>query len=163
MENNHSFDWDAASYFKRLCETNKQAIANGFDFTVVSSLDGFYDALSDRLSSSAIVAVSDTSDGAVSVAGVPVTRRVKTVFMAMRHAVGSGREECLVIMRELFRQFMSALILERTRLQEGSIYIDDRISFHEIDQYFATGCACAYFQISVDSFTDLAYNQDEWL
>jgi hypothetical protein len=34
--------------------------------------------------------------------------------------------------------------------------------FSEIDRYFFSGCACAYFQIAVDVYTDLRYNADEW-
>ena len=66
------------------------------------------------------------------------------------------------IMRELFRQFMSVLIQEKTRIEQKNIYLDPRISFHEIDKYFFTGCACAYFQIATDTFTDLRYDNEEW-
>ena len=82
----------------------------------------------------------------------------------MRHAAEdmAARSECMEIMRELFRQFMSKLIMEKTRLEENCIYIDPRISFNGIDRYFFSGCACAYFQIAVDVYTDLRYNEDEW-
>ncbi len=66
-------------------------------------------------------------------------------------------------MRELFRQFMSVLIQEKTRAEEEQIYLDPRISFNEIDQYFFSGCACAYFQIATDIYTDLRYNPSEWM
>ncbi|MBQ0062995.1 MAG: hypothetical protein KBS94_03070 [Prevotella sp.] len=36
-------------------------------------------------------------------------------------------------------------------------------SLQEIDRYFFSGCACAYFQIATDVYTDLRYNQEEWL
>lgn len=75
----------------------------------------------------------------------------------------TARELALGNMRELFRQFMSVLILEKTRLEENNIFIDPRISFTEIDRYFFTGCACAFFQIAVDTYTDLTYDPDEWL
>ena len=54
------------------------------------------------------------------------------------------------------------LILEKTKLENHCIYIDPRISFNEIDRYFFSGCACAYFQIAVDVYTDLRINPDEW-
>mgnify|MGYP004680413951 CR=1 FL=1 len=94
----------------------------------------------------------------------PHTRRVKTVFFAMRHALDDmqARQECMDIMRELFRQFMSVLIQEKTRVEEEHIYLDPRISFQEIDKYFLSGCACAFFQIATDVFTDLSYNEEEW-
>ena len=96
----------------------------------------------------------------------------KAVGQPMLLDVGSGavhaiddmaqREAAMDNMRELFRQFMSVLILEKTRLEENNIFIDQRISFREIDRYFFTGCACAFFQIAVDTYTDLSFNPDEW-
>lgn len=157
-----TFNWDAASFFERLTHTNRLAAENDFKFLRVSSLEGFQDSLSDHYSLPALVAVSDVSAGCLSIGGAPSTRRVKTVFMAMRHATDDNREECLATMRELFRQFMSVLILERTRLEEQCVFLDKDITFHEIDKYFCTGCACAYFQISIDTQTDLVYNPDEW-
>ena len=79
-----------------------------------------------------------------------------TVAVEVDTTVGSA-------MRELFRQYMSVLILESTRLQERSLYLDPRIRFSEIPEYFASGCACASFQVAVDIFTDLRYNEAEWL
>ena len=73
-----------------------------------------------------------------------------------------ARADCMETMRELFRQLMSVLILEKTKLEQSAIYLDPRISFNEIDRYFFSGCACAYFQIAVDKYTDLRYNADEW-
>ena len=82
----------------------------------------------------------------------------------MRHAIDDmiARDRCMETMRELFRQFMSVLILEQVKLQQDCIYLDQRISFQEIDRYFFSGCACAYFQIAVDTYTDLQYNSAEW-
>ena len=108
--------------------------------------------------------MSDTSQGTFIVNNTPHTRRVKTVFMFMRHKVDdmAAREKCMTKIRELFRQFMSVLLLERTRIKENFIYIDENVSFTEIDRYFYTGGAFAYFQIYIDTFTDISYNQDEW-
>lgn len=165
MNTADNFNWDSADFFKRLTETNKHARENGFEFVRVSSLEGFHEAIGKMYSATAYVAISDDSQGTMSLANSPHTRRVKTVFLAMRHGEDdmAARAECFECMRELFRQFMSMLILEKTRLEENCIFIDDRISFNEIDRYFFTGCACAYFQIAVDTYTNLAYNPDEWL
>jgi hypothetical protein len=73
------------------------------------------------------------------------------------------RAQRMETMRELFRQFMSKLILEDTKLKERQLYLDTRIRFSEIPEYFASGCACARFQIGVDLFTDLRLNPDEWI
>lgn len=162
--NDHNFNWDASTFFEHLTATNRHAVDAGYRFIRVSSLDGFHEALNNMMSASAIVAVSDTSQGYMSLENTPHTRRVKTVFLAMRHAVDNmeEREECMSDMRELFRQFMSVLIKEKTRLEQHCVFIDERISFSEINRYFFTGCACAYFQIAVDTYTNLQYNPEEW-
>lgn len=56
---------------------------------------------------------------------------MKTVFFAMRHVLDDmkARLECMDIMRELFRQFMSVLIQEKTRVEEERIYLDPYVSF----------------------------------
>lgn len=160
-----NFNWDAAAFFERLTARNRFAKNNNYRFARVSSLEGFHDALGQMASSTALVAVSDTSQGGLDIENTPHTRRVKTVFLAKRHAVDDmkARERCMDNMRELFRQFMSVLILEKTKLEENNIFIDPRISFTEIERYFFTGCACAFFQIALDTYTDLSYNPDEWL
>lgn len=162
---NTNFNWDAPALFKRLTERNRLARDNGYRFALVSSLEGFHGALGSMLSTKAFVAVSDISEGGVDIENSPHTRRVKTVFLARRHPEGNmvARQECMDNMRELFRQFMSVLVQEKTKLEENDIFIDSRIKFSEIDRYFFTGCACAYFQIAVDTYTDLSYNPDEWL
>ena len=160
----NDFNWDAAAFFERLTKTNKLAKDLGFMFDRVSSLEGFLSLISSALSSKAYVAVSDTSSGGIDLNNTPHTRRVKTVFLFMRHKAEDpkARQACLYKMEELFRQFMSVLILEKTRLRERCIYLDDRISFTEIDKYFYTGGACAFFQIAVDKFTNLVFDPDEW-
>ena len=157
-------NWNATAFFQDLTAHNKFATAHSFVFARVSGLEGFEEALDQMQSSSAFVCVSDTSQGYMALANTPRTRRVKTVFFCMRHAVDDmeARLTCMELLRELFRQFMSKLILEKTRLEQSCIYLDERISFNEIDRYFASGCACAYFQIAVDTFTDLRFNADEW-
>ena len=160
----HSFNWNATAFFEGLTKRNKFAQSKHFTFCRVSGLDGFEEALAKMLTKTAFVCVSDISQGFTDINNTPHTRRVKTVFLAMRHAMDNmeARQSCMDMMRELFRQFMSVLIMEQTKLQEHSMYIDPRISFQEIDRYFFSGCACAYFQIAVDTYTDLQYNQEEW-
>ena len=159
-----NLSWNATAFFQKLASTNKFAKEKDFSFAKVSALDGFEDALQQLQSATAIIAVSDISQGYIEVNNSPHTRRVKTVFLAMRHALDdmTARQECMDSMRELFRQFMSKLILEKTRLELNNIYLDPRISFQEVDQYFFSGCACAFFQIAVDTYTDLRYDPNEW-
>lgn len=159
------FNWQAAKFFETLTLTNKLAIENQFTFHPVSSLEGYHTLISSALSMKACVAVSDTSEGGTELNNTPHTQRIKTVFLFMRHKADSieARLQCLETMNELFRQFLSILIQEKTRLAQNCIYIDPYIKFHEIDKYFYTGGACAFFQISVNTFTDISYNPDEWI
>ncbi len=160
-----TFNWDASSFFRRLTECNRFANDNGYRFHSMSGLDGFHAALSGGLSTKAFVCVSDISDGGIDVDNTPHSSVVKTVFLAFRHKAEDekARQRAFDNMRELFRQFMSVLIQEKTRLSENCIYIDSRISFTEIDRFFYTGAACAFFQIHISTYTDLSFNDDEWL
>ena len=96
--------------------------------------------------------------------GFFVVSAIGFLSLAKRHEIDdmAARTRCMETMRELFRQYMSLLILEKTKLEQHCIYLDPRISFNEIDRYFFSGCACAFFQIAVDVYTDLRYNADEW-
>ena len=156
--------WDASEYFEQLTATNRLAKGERFTFCHVSGLDGFEEALAHMQRTTAFVCVSDIANGFTELNNTPHTRRVKTVFLAKRHKIDdmAARTRCMETLRELFRQYMSLLILEKTKLEQHCIYLDPRISFNEIDRYFFSGCACAYFQIAVDVCTDLRYNADEW-
>ena len=156
--------WDASEYFEHLTATNRLAKSERFIFCHVSGLDGFEEALAHMQRTTAFVCVSDIANGFTELNNTPHTRRVKTVFLAKRHKIDdmAARTRCMETLRELFRQYMSLLILEKTKLEQHCIYLDPRISFNEIDRYFFSGCACAYFQIAVDVYTDLRYNADEW-
>ncbi len=160
-----AFNWDAADFFRRLTESNKLAREKGFRFCLVSSLEGFEEALAGMQSTTAFVCVSDISSGSTDMNNAPHTTRTKTVFFAVRHKLDDmrARMEAFELQRELFRQFMSKLILESTRLAEKRIYVDQKIRFSEIDKYFFSGCACSFFNISVSTYTDLRVNDDEWV
>ena len=159
-----NINWDAVAFFEHLTNTNKLAQKEGFLFCRVSGLEGFEECIHALQSTANFIAVSDIAQGYTELNTTPHTRRVKTVFLAMRHALDDmqARQQCMDIMRELFRQFMSVLIQEKTRVETEHIYLDPRISFQEIDRYFLSGCACAYFQVATDDYTDLRDNQEEW-
>ena len=161
---NTEVNWDAVSFFRSLTETNRLAQEKSFAFCRVTGTQDLQDMLSRIGSKTNFVCVDDISEGYIELNNSPRTRRVKSVYMAMRYAVDNlaARQACMEVMRELFRQFMSKLILESTRLQERQLYLDPRIRFTEVPEYFAAGCAVARFQVAVDLFTDLRYNADEW-
>ncbi|MBE6311320.1 MAG: hypothetical protein E7080_09755 [Bacteroidales bacterium] len=164
METN-SYNWDATTFFENLTTQNLLARANEFRFCRVSGMDGFQEALSSMQNTKAFVCVNEVSQGYTSLDNSPRTRRVKTVFLAMRHNIDDmkARQNRFDTLREIFRQFMTVLIKEKTKLEEHCIELDRRITFHEIDEYFFSGCACAYFSVAVDVHTDLRYDENEWV
>lgn len=161
---NTTCNWDATAFFKALVATNRLAREKGFTFCSVSGLNGFQEALQHMQNTQNFVCVSDVAQGYTELDNSPHTRRVKTVFLAMRYPIDNmaQRQQRMDTMQELFRQLMSKLLLEKTRIEQNRIYLDSRISFNEIDEYFFSGCACTYFQIAVDVYTDLRLNEDEW-
>ena len=100
-----NYSWNATAFFADLTKRNRFAIAKGFRFCKVSGLDGFEEALAAMQQTTAFVCVSDISQGYTELNNTPQTRRVKTVFMAMRHAIDdmNARERCMDAMRELYR------------------------------------------------------------
>ena len=157
--------WNAAEFFENLTNRNIFAQEHGFRFCKVSGLNGFEEAVASMQKTQAFVCVSDISKGTTSIDNTPHMAKVKTVFLAMRHPIDDmcRRQQCMETMHELFRQFMSVLIMEKTKLQEHCIYIDERIAFQEMDQYFFSGCAGAFFQIGVHRYISLQYDPTEWL
>ena len=82
-----NLNWNATNFFRDLTARNKFATAQGFAFARVSGLEGFEEALQTMQSTTAFVCVSDMSQGYIALANTPRTRRVKTIFLAMRHAI----------------------------------------------------------------------------
>lgn len=164
MDADKNFDWDAESFFRILTRANKLAQQHEFVYERVSGLQGFEETLANAQKKKAFVCVQTEDDGYMAINNAPHTRRVKTVFLAMRYPFSrlDMRSQCFRIMREVFRQFMSMLIMEKVKLRENNIYLDERIQFTEIEPYFAQGCACAYFQVATEVYTDLRFNSEEW-
>lgn len=157
-------NWDATAFFRSLTQTNRLAQQHHFCFCRVSGMSDFQELLGSH-SGTAFVCVDDLSEGYIELNNSPRTRRVKSVFFAMRYPIDKLdlRAERMETMRELFRQFMSKLILEDTKLRECNLILDPRIRFSDIPEYFVSGCACARFQVAVELITDLRLNPQEWL
>lgn len=157
--------WNAHQFFSDLLPKNKLAVKCGFVTCSVSGLEGFEEALQNMQNAKAFFCISDISNGYTDLNNTPHTRRVKTIFMAMRHKIDdmTARNNCMETMRELFRQLMTVVIKEKTRIENFNMFIDPRVSFTEIERYFFSGCACGYFQLAIDIYTDLRFNGEEWI
>lgn len=152
--------------FRSLTEKNVLCRRHGFRFMMVSDLEGFSDALESMKANVPLVCLSDCTSGAIDIDNAPSVRTIRTVFLYMPHPLRENyqkrRQEALSTMREIFRQFMTVLLLEVTNLRMDGIYLDRQVMFTEIDRYFFSGGACAYFQITTDKATDLVLRKEEW-
>lgn len=158
------YSWDAEAFFRKLTESSKLAAEMGAKFCAVSGPQGFEDVLSSMKSTKAFVAVCSEEDGAIDIDNTPHSQFVYIIFLAERYKVDKmdARKNALKRLRRLFAQFASVLIQEKIRLEQDAIYIDSKIRFKEIDKYFFSGAACAFFQVSVTHYSDISFNEDKW-
>ena len=159
--------FNLAALIKRLTELNRLAREHGFVYMDVSDLEGFSDALESMQDPRPLVCVSDTSAGGISLDNTPSTRCIRTVFMFYPHPIAENyeghRQRAFEVMRELFRQLLTVIIRQSTKLSMEGLYLDRTVSFEEIDRYFFSGGACAYYNIAIDRYTDLQLRDDEWI
>jgi len=111
-----------------------------------------------------LVMVSENAAGFTMFDATPHTRKVRTVFIAMRHKHDDmkARQSCMDTIFEIHRQFCSMLIMEKTRLQENMQYLNPQITLQEVDKYLVPDTAICMFELSVDTYIDLQYNASEW-
>lgn len=158
-------EWNVGRYFKRLLDINRLAISYRFQFCSVSGLQGLEDMLHLAKNTANFFAVSDISDGYMQISDCsPHSRCVRTCFMAMRHQEGNmeARNRCMEIMRELFRQLVSVLSHDMSMLYHHHVNVSERIAFNEIEYYFFSGCACSFFNITIDYPLNLCISKNEW-
>lgn len=158
------FNWDAVSYFRSLVESNKLAAENEMQFFFGSGLQSFEQAVDNFLDTLCFCFVSESADGALSTLNSPNAQRVKTVFLAMRHAENdmNARAKAVDILTEIFRQFMTHIIREREKFNRLGIYLDPVVEFHEFNEYSFSGCTAIYFHIKFTTSVNLMYSADDW-
>ena len=157
--------FDSVKFFEDCTAHSILARKHNFQFARISGLDSFEEALQSMTTAPALVCASDCSEGVLELVTVPAERRVHTVMLAMRHANHDmhARQQCMNILRELFKQFISRIIREKDQIEKDCQFIDDRITFNEVDRYFFPGCACAYFNITVTTYVDIIFDDSQWL
>lgn len=164
MPNDFKKEWSATDFFRRLVPRNRLAQRKGFVFCEISGLEGLEEAVASMQNTKAFVCVAENAAGYTDLDNTPHTRRIRTVFLAMRHKLDDmqARQSCMDTMRELHRQFCSVLIREKTRLEENMQYLDPRINLQEVSRYLIPGTAVCMFEIAVNTYIDLQFRPDEW-
>lgn len=161
---NTTIGWDAITFFKTLTETNKLCLAHNFKFRRISGLNDFADAVATMQSTANFVCVSDVNVGRFELNNTPHLSRSKTVIIAMRHKMDDmvARQNCFTIINEIYRQFCSALIREKTKIEENNLYLESSISVQETDRNFIPGTAVCFFECKVTNYVDMQFHADEW-
>lgn len=158
--------FDLVTFLRSLTSKNRLAITHGFSFRVVSDLEGFGEALDSMQLYKPFIAASDSAEGEVSLLNTPSIRSVRSVFMFMPHPIDDNamahRRECFNTMREIFRQFLTVLIREHTKLHLAGLALEPEIEFQELDRYFFSGGACAVFHLAFTDRYSLIFQPDLW-
>lgn len=158
--------FDAHAYFCNLCAKNNLTVQHQFHPCTVSGIESLQEPLQQFRQQTAFLAVDDTNDAAiVQQAGGFFKKRTFTVFLLMRYRMDdmADRRAKLDICREVYRQFISRMIIDKEDLSNELVYLNTaRIMSRELGTYFMSGCTGLYFMTDVLEPVDLVYNEEEW-
>lgn len=159
-------EFDAYNYFEDLCKKNKITSSGGYKFCRVTGLSNMEEVITNFRKEKAYFCVDDTAEGTnIKKGGSYWDRRSYTVFLLKKFPLNemdkqhSALKEC----RTVHKQILKKLIKDRARLENEMTYLQiDHVPYHEIPEYFISGCTGLYFIITVDIPIDLCYDPDEW-
>ncbi len=139
---------------------------HGFHPCTVSGIEFLQEPLQQFRQKTAFLAVDDTNDATiVQQSGGWFKRRTFTVFLLMRYRMDdmADRRAKLDICREIYRQFVSRMIIDKEDLSNELVYLNTaRIMSRELGTYFMSGCTGLYFMTDVLEPIDVMYNEKEW-
>ena len=164
MENKTIKPWNALAFFEGVVAHNKLCLEKDFRCRAISGLEGLEEALASIQNTPNMVMVAENAAGYTMFENTPHTRKIRTVFIAMRHQHDdmAARQRCMDIIFEIHRQFCSRLIQERTRLEQNMQYLNPQVTLQEVSRYLVPDTAICMFELSVDTYIDLSYNPEEW-
>ena len=165
MENRIIKPWDAFAFFEGTVKQNKLCVEKNFRCMAISGLEGLEEALASMQNTPNMVMVSENAAGYTMFENTPHTRKVRTIYIAMRHKHDDmvARQRCMDIIFELHRQFCSRLIQEKVRLEQNMQFLNPKIALQEVSKYLIPDTAICMFELSVDTYIDLQYNESEWI
>lgn len=158
--------FDYISYFQRLTKINRLAKTHRFESCTCSGVDYLEGVLERFRTSSHLVCISDVcEESTFQQGGGWFRRRLITVFLLARFnpAKSGDRETQMALCRELYRQFVSYMLHERSGLSDKLLYLDlSDIRSRELGGSFLNNCTGLYFMLAVDEPTDLIFRDTEW-
>ena len=160
--------FDGISYFKNMAQRNRLVIDNGFHVGECSGLEAMEPMMDEFQTKDKFVLVDDTVDGSLIVNGSAwFNRRVYTVAVVARPKWDDAADakRILNMCRQIFRQFLSRLIVDKEDLKysETLVYMrTEYIRYREMNGYNLGGTAGLVFTIPVDEPANLELNDAEW-
>ena len=156
--------WDVAGFFKDLTARNKLAAQYGFKYVKISGLTGLEDAIETMQQTPAFVCVSDSPFSSLEMGNTPHFSRTVMVVLAMRHKLddAAAREQCIGVMTELFRQFMSVVQQQDEQLKQNMMFLDNRVTLQVLNKYLTPGTTSMVFEITTVSYADFSYQEEDW-
>ncbi len=160
--------FDGIQYFKNLANCNLLAVKHGFHVGECSSLEAIEPIMDEYQTKSNFILVDDTIDASVVTNGSGwFNRRVFTVAILARHRWNDtkDRNDKLNLCREIFRQFLTRLVLDKENFKYNTdlCYMRTEIlRYREMNTYSMDGATGVVFMLPVDEPTDLIFRTDEW-
>ena len=160
--------FDGINYFKRLALQNKLVIDNSYHVAECSGLEAIEPILDNFQTKTNFLLVDDTVDAElVSNNSGFFNRRVFTVAIIAKHRWNdtADRNEKMNVCREVFRQFLSKLIIDKENYQYGDSLVYMRteiIKYREMNVYNLGNATGVVFMLPVDEPTDLRYDANDW-
>ncbi len=158
--------FNAHAYFENICKRMKLTSEKKYKFCRVTGIDHLEETIHNFTSEKAYFCIDDTEDGAsIKKGGAWFEKRAYTIFLLKKFPFNkmdmqkAALDEC----RQIYRNILSKLIADRSRLENEMTYLDtERIAYHEIPGYFVSGCTGLYFNIIIEIPTNLVYDGNEW-
>lgn len=161
--------FDGIEYLKKITAANRLAQSNHFMVSTTTDLHTLQPLMDNYNHQQNFALVMDTVDGAM-VGGHPgwFDRRVYTVALIMRHKWNdeADRRHKLATCRELFRQTLTRLIVDRERYEyedEQPVFLrTDDMQYREMPPYSFAGATGVVYTLRIDEPTCLCYNSQDF-
>lgn len=162
--------FDGVNYLLSLARANRLASENEYKVSLCSDLHSIEPMMADYQTTANFLMVMDAVDGAM-VGGRPgwFNRRVYTVAIIARYQWDdlSDRNQKLAICREIYRQMLTRLIVERENFEyheDKPVFLrTDNMQYREMEPYAMAGATGVVFTLRIDEPTNLEYNTADWL
>ena len=161
-------NFDPLDYFKHLAETNRMCRENGFKPVFCSGPENLEGVMAEYRDTANFVIIDDTTDNNVHFNKPGWFRKtVYTVWIVAAYDYNDmeQRKERMNLCREIYRQFLSRALRDRSSMRYGEAmyyFGTSNVYYKELGRYSLNGATGLYFMIENDIPEDLTYKNEEW-